>query len=390
MIPKQPRQIFFTPSNFLTDEAGASNGLLYNADSLHSFTGAPATHKPSQSDPTPSPAKIQDALLIFNPASGRGKSARLKQIDRARAILSRDHIETQLVLTDGPGEAPGGATDLARQAVLDGRQLVLACGGDGTLNEVVNGLAGSQVPLALLPAGTANVLAKELGLPWHIEKSAALVARSEFRRIALGLVADQKSRAGAPVGNGPTNGSPAASAKYPRGRYFLSVAGAGPDGAIVYSVHAGLKKGAGTLAYWAEGMRQLAQYDFPQFRVIAGGKTMDATLIVVGRTKNYGGPFRITTEADLYSDSFELMVCTTRSRFIYLAYLSLLCAGRLRSARHAHFFQASSVRCEPLDAASPARVQVDGESAGALPAEFRIVPDALTLAVPPSLIHDRR
>jgi diacylglycerol kinase (ATP) len=266
---------------------------------------------------------------------------------------------------------------------------VLACGGDGTLNEVVNGLAGSQVPLALLPAGTANVLAKELGLPWHIEKSAALVARSGFRRIALGLVTNQKSRANAPPA-GPTNGSPAASAKYPRGRYFLSVAGAGPDGAIVYSVHAGLKKGAGTLAYWAEGMRQLAQYDFPQFRAIAGGKTIDATLIVVGRTKNYGGPFRITTEADLYSDSFELMVCTTRSRFIYLAYLSLLCAGRLRSARHAHFLQASSVRCEPLDPASPARVQVDGESAGALPAEFRIVPDALTLAVPPSLIDGRR
>lgn len=291
------------------------------------------------------------------------------------------------MLTDGPGEAPGGATDLARKAVLDGRQLVLACGGDGTLNEVVNGLAGSQVPLALLPAGTANVLAKELGLPWHIEKAAALVARSEFRRIALGLVTNQESRAGTLTA---TNGSPATSAKYPRGRYFLSVAGAGPDGAIVYSVHAGLKKGAGTLAYWAEGMRQLAQYDFPQFRVMAGDKTIDATLIVVGRTKNYGGPFRITTEADLYSDSFELMVCTTRSRFVYLAYLSLLCAGRLRSARHAHFLQASSVRCEPLVPASPARVQVDGESAGALPAEFRIVPDALTLAVPPSLIHDRR
>jgi diacylglycerol kinase (ATP) len=337
---------------------------------------------------------IEDALLIFNPASGRGKTARLKQVDRARAILSRDHIETQLVLTDGPGEAPGGATDLARKAVKDGRQLVIACGGDGTLNEVVNGLAGSQVPLALLPAGTANVLAKELGLPWHIEKAAALVARCEFRRIALGLVANQEARADTPAAGharpAATNGSPTGAANHPRARYFLSVAGAGPDGAIVYSVHAGLKKGAGTLAYWAEGLRQLAQYDFPQFRVMAGGRTIEATLIVVGRTQNYGGPFRITTEADLYSDSFELMVCTTRSRFVYLVYLSLLCAGRLRSARHAHFLQASSVRCEPLDPASRARVQVDGESAGSLPAEFRIVPDALTLAVPPSLRDGRR
>jgi YegS/Rv2252/BmrU family lipid kinase len=333
--------------------------------------------------------QFHNALLIHNPNAGTRGHVRRRQLDQVRRILSAKGIEADLAETTGPGHA----TEIAQNASSEKRQLVIACGGDGTLNEVVNGLAGSHVPLALLPAGTANVLAKELGLPWHIEKAAALVARSEFRRIALGLVTTQESRAIAQTAAArppATNGSPAAGANRPRERYFLSVAGAGPDGAIVYSVRAGLKKGAGILAYWAEGMRQLAQYDFPQFRVTAGDTTIDATLIVVGRTKNYGGPFRITTEADLYSDSFELMVCTTRSRFIYLTYLLLLCADRLRSARHAHFLRANSVRCEPLDPASPARVQVDGESAGSLPAEFRIVPDSLTLAVPPSLIDGRR
>jgi diacylglycerol kinase family enzyme len=222
------------------------------------------------------------------------------------------------------------------------------------------------VPLALLPAGTANVLAKELTLPWNIEKAAARVAGSEMRRIALGLATAQEAARG--------NGVPV-------GRYFLSVAGAGPDGAIVYTVHAGLKKTAGTLAYWAEGMRQLGQYTFPRFRIVADGRTIDGTLIVVGRTKNYGGPFCITTEAGLYNDTFELMVCTTRSRLRYLAYLPLLWAGQLRRARHAHFFKATTVRVEPLDDLK-AYVQVDGEMAGHLPVEFRIVPDALTLAVP--------
>jgi diacylglycerol kinase (ATP) len=341
------------------------------------FTAGNSKNVPSQTKSAPSAAAIRDALLIFNPVSGRSQGARLGRIERARLILDRDGIETELAPTDGPGHTPGGATELARKAVKNGRQLVIVCGGDGTVNEVVNGLAGSQVPLALLPAGTANVLAKELELPWSIEKAATHVAGSEMRRIALGFVTTGTT------GNGSRENGHGG----PVGRYFLSVAGAGPDGAIVYTVHAGLKKTAGTLAYWAEGMRQLGQYSFPRFRVTVDGRAIDATLIVVGRTKHYGGPFRITTEAGLYNDAFELMVCTTRSRLRYLAYLPLLWAGQLRRARHAHFLKATSVRVEPLDDVK-AYVQVDGEMAGRLPVEFRIVPDALTLAVPQALARE--
>jgi diacylglycerol kinase (ATP) len=332
----------------------------------------------------PSVAAIHDALLIFNPVSGQRRGARIRQIERARMILARDGIETELASTGGPGTASGGATELARKAIKDGRQMVIACGGDGTLNEVVNGLAGSEMPLALLPAGTANILAKELELPWNIEKAAALVARSQLRRIALGLMISGKgvSRNGAAA-----NGVGSSNAETQR--YFLSAAGAGPDGAIVYMVHAALKKSVGTLAYWAEGMRQLGRYSFPRFRVIAEGRTIEATLIVVGRTKNYGGPFRITTEADLYGEAFELMVCTTCSRLKYLAYVPLLWAGHLRRARHVHFLKTTTVRCEALGPVN-AYVQVDGEAAGRLPVEFRIVPNALTLAVPPALVNARR
>ncbi len=319
---------------------------------------------------------IRDALLIFNPVSGQRRNARLAQIERARVILARDGIETEVAPTGGPGTSQGGAIELARKAIRDKRQMVIACGGDGTLNEVVNGLAGSEMPLALLPAGTANVLAKELSLPWNIERAAALVAKSQLRRIALGVVI--------PVAAG-AQGNSASTGDAQSGRYFLSVGGAGPDGAIVYMVHAALKKSVGTLAYWAEGMRQLGRYNFPRFRVRAAGETIEATLIVVGRTKHYGGPFRITTEADLYGEGFELMVCTTASRLKYLGYLPLLWAGYLRRARHVHFLKATTVRCEPLEA-TKAYVQVDGEAAGRLPVEFRIVPNALTLAVPGPLV----
>ena len=124
---------------------------------------------------------IREALLIFNPKAGRAHPGSL---ERARKTLASQGIETQFAPTDGPG----AATEIARRAAAEGCQMVIACGGDGTLNEVVNGLAGSRVPLALLPAGTANVFAKELGLPWNVEKAAALVSASRLRRIALGCV----------------------------------------------------------------------------------------------------------------------------------------------------------------------------------------------------------
>jgi diacylglycerol kinase (ATP) len=301
--------------------------------------------------------EIHNALLIVNPNAGRVRSSESKRLDSARRVLKRDGIETDLALTD----SPGAATGIARAAVATGRQMVIACGGDGTFNEIVNGLAGSRVPLAVLPAGTANVLAKELALPWNIERAAALVAGSRLRRIALGLAV-----------SGDEATPP---------RYFLSVGGAGPDGAIVHALDLGLKQRAGVLAYWAEGFRQLAAYKFPRFRVTAGGRQFDSTLVVVGRTKHYGGPFQITTEADLYSDEFEMMVCASSSRLRYSSYIGLLCLRRLRGARHLAFLKATSVYCEPVDQA-PVFTQVDGEPLGRLPAEFRIVPDALTLAVP--------
>jgi diacylglycerol kinase (ATP) len=300
---------------------------------------------------------IHEALLIFNPTAGRSRGVRPGTLERARKALAGQGIESELAPTDGPGSAP----ELARRAVRDRRQMVIVCGGDGTLNEVVNGLAGSTVPLALLPAGTANVFAKELGLPWDIEKAASLIPGSRFRRIALGHVK--------------------AAELEKEGRYFLSLAGAGPDGAIVRAVNQALKDSTGTFAFWLEGFGQLASYKFPRFRVKFDNKSADGTLIITGRTKHYGGPLQITTRADLYGNDFELMVCSTTSRWKYLSYVPLLLAGRLRHARDIRFVRTTALHCEPIDN-EPIWVQVDGEAAGRLPAEFRIVADALTLAIP--------
>jgi diacylglycerol kinase (ATP) len=280
--------------------------------------------------------QFHNALLIHNPNAGSGRNARRRLIDEARQFLSENGIQAELAETTGPGHA----TEIAQKATRDGRELVIACGGDGTLNEVVNGLAtaqnGHRVPLALLPGGTANILAKELNLPWDIPGAAKHLLNADVREIALGLAKplEQPEKA----------------------RYFLSVSGCGPDGMIVYSVDLGLKARVGILAYWWQGAREVLRYTFPRFRVRTGDRQMEATLVVVGRTKNYGG-------------------------LKYLSYLPTLWMGNLRKEEDVHFWKADTLLCEPLDA-NPVYAQVDGESLARLPVEFSIVPRALKLLVP--------
>jgi diacylglycerol kinase (ATP) len=308
--------------------------------------------------------QLQNALLIHNPNAGNGGNGRRHLLDQARRILATNGMEVELAETTGPGHA----VEIAQQAVRDRRELVIACGGDGTLNEVVNGLAtysnGHRVPLALLPGGTANILAKELDLPWDIPRAAKCLVNGKVREVALGVATPLEQPE--------------------RKRYFLSVSGAGPDGMIVYSVDLGLKARVGILAYWWQGAREVLRYTFPRFRVRAGDRQLEATLVVVGRTKNYGGPFKITDHADLFEDQFEVMALTTQSGLRYLSYLPTLWMGNLRKEQDVHFWRADSLVCEPLDA-NPVYAQVDGEPLARLPIEFSIAPRALKLLVPRDL-----
>src|SRR6201988_4034392 len=145
-----------------------------------------------QTDPCPTAALnmlpyLRNALLIHNPNAGGGGKGRRRTLDAARHIFAAGGIHSDLAETTGPGHA----TEIASRAAGEGRGLVIACGGDGTLNEVVNGLAaqqnGHRVPLALLPGGTANVLAKEIELPWDIPAAAEKLLHGEVKEIALGL-----------------------------------------------------------------------------------------------------------------------------------------------------------------------------------------------------------
>ena len=218
------------------------------------------------------PEKIKNALLIYNPTSGRRRHRRFSDVERAANILANAGILTELV----PTTARFSATAIARQAVEQRSDLVIACGGDGTVNEVVNGLAGSQVPMALPLDGHGEYSGERIGRAVGHSGSSTTDSRRDGAPHRAGTRADT---------NGPYSDS-----LPPDGRYFLCVAGAGPDGAIVNGVDETLKKKAGILAYWSEGARQFFSYTFPEMKIFSGACERRATFVVLGRTAHYGAP----------------------------------------------------------------------------------------------------
>ena len=312
---------------------------------------------------------IRSAAIIYNPTSGRNRARRLRALEEAARILRESGIDAGLL----PTTCAGSATELARDAATRGCEMLVVCGGDGTINEVVNGIAGTQVPLAVLPAGTANILAKELRIPWNIPAAARLIADGKHVRIALGLAVWPASSKNAPQ-QGPA---------LPTERYFLCVAGAVHDGAIVHGVDVDRKLRVGILAYWLEGLRQFFTYAFPRFQISSPEKQVAASLIVIGRTKHYGGPFRITTRASLFDNQFEIVAYEGRSRLLLLACLPAIWLGILHRMPGIHAWKTAQASSAP-HADAQIYSQVDGEATSALPVEFRVVPNALTLVVPNS------
>ncbi len=259
-----------------------------------------------------------------------------------------------------PTTGPGTAGALARKAVDTGADLVLACGGDGTLNETLQGMVGASPPLGILPAGTANVLAVELGLPRGIAKAAERIRELDPVRVAVGRVTC--------AGAAP--------------RYFLLMAGAGLDARIVYHVSAGLKSRTGKLAYWAAGFGVAGRL-LPHFRVECEGRAYECSFALASRVRNYGGTFEIARGADLFSGCFEAVLFRGRFPLRYLVYLAAVALKRAAWAPGVTVLPARRLELS-CPSAQSVYVQVDGEFAGRLPATVEIVPSAVNLLVPHS------
>jgi YegS/Rv2252/BmrU family lipid kinase len=241
-----------------------------------------------------------------------------------------------------------------------GAELILVAGGDGTINEAVNGMANSDVPLGILPAGTANVLANELGLGNSMERAAAALPDAVQERIALGTISSA------------ANASP---------RYFLMMAGAGLDADIVYHLNARLKEATGKVAYWIAGFSKVG-HRIPEFTVEADGREYRASFALLSRVRNYGGDLEIAPTISLLDDEFEMVLFEGESSLGFLKYMLAVVVHQQQSMRGITILR---TRQAVFSAAGdqPIHLQVDGEHVGVAPARVEIVPNALTLLVPP-------
>lgn len=307
-----------------------------------------------------SPIGTHLSTLIYNPVAGGLRGQGHQKLKRAATILENAGYVISTIPTTGPGTAG----KIAREAIERGAVRILVAGGDGTINEVVAGMVNSTVPLGILPAGTANVLATELGLGRDMECAAQLIPQCVARQIALGRL---------DCSSGP--------------RHFLSMAGIGFDAHIVYHLSARLKMRLGKGAYWIGGFGQAVRR-FPEFEVeVDGGRRAVCSFALVSRVRNYGGDFEIATSASLLHDHFEVVLFRGRHCLPYLKYVLGMVTGRLAGMRGVSFLTGRSVRVsDPAD--RRVYIQVDGEYASRLPTSIVLAPDALTLLVPPAYLRN--
>ena len=259
-----------------------------------------------------------------------------------------------------PTDAAGHAAELARNAVVGGADLILVLGGDGTINEAANGMVHSSVPLGILPGGTANVLANELGLGNRLERAVERLGQCVERRISVGRLS----------GENPVNGRPP--------RYFLLMGGAGLDATIVTKVNPKLKAASGKLAYWVAGFGQFFQ-TVGQFEATVNGEKRQCGFVLASRVRNYGGDLEIASGASLLSDDFEVVLFKGSNPLRYAAYMLVVALRKVQSLPGVF-----TMRSKRVDFSGTAHLQIDGEYGGGLPASFEMVPDALTLLVPPA------
>ena len=312
---------------------------------------------------------VRHAALVYNPASGQYSARRAAAIQDALDVLRSAGVETEEFETD----RAGGGVECARKAVEAGCDTVIACGGDGTAHEVVQSLVGTDVALGVLPLGTANALASNLGLLGSPAKVTRKLLEAKPERIPVGLIHFHDGE-----GN-------------PGSRYFVVAAGVGADALLMSRMDAGLKRRLGYVLYLMEAFRIWATDPFPLFQAAFTKNGHDAARVaeisqlLAVRVRSFGGVLReLAPGSTLHSNNLNLLAFKTRDRLRYLSFLLAVLAGRHTFLRDIELWNASSVECRPHNGSSkPIFVEADGEVLGSLPVRLEVVPDALSVLIPP-------
>ena len=286
---------------------------------------------------------MNKTIVILNPAARSDKALRFAE--RIRRLAPK----AVLRLTSEPGDA----CRLAREAVAEGYETIVAAGGDGTINGVVNGVAGSTARMGILPLGTVNVLAKEVGIPeGNLAAAWEIIVKGETLALDLPLANDQ---------------------------YFIQLAGVGLDAEVVRRTSHESKKNFGPLSYILT-LVQLAAARPPKVVLeTEGWPPREGCFALIGNGRLYGGPFPIFKRASLYDGLLDVVLFKNQSHWDVIRYFQAIAFGTHSELPDVEYFQTSTLR---VSGNGEVPVELDGELAGSLPCEFRISPSKLNVLAP--------
>jgi len=282
-------------------------------------------------------------VIIHNPLARGGKAAKLEPPTK------NTRADILLLETTSPEEA----TALAREAAEHGAEKIVAAGGDGTLNAVVNGMAShTNVTLGLLPVGTMNVFAREIGLPMEVRRCWDVILANNTRKVDLGVA---------------------------NGRFFLSNAGVGLDAQVVAETDKEFRKQIGPLSYVIKGL-EIASRPAPEILVQAEGhEKIQATFVMIGNGRFYGGPFEVFTGGTMNDGLLDVVLFKRMSQWDALRYLHGLLCGKSQDLRDLVRLRAAKLS---VDSVAAVPYEVDGELAGNTPVKFEVKQSALTVLIP--------
>lgn len=281
-------------------------------------------------------------LVIYNPTAGIASARRLRQVLR---FLSMMGAVVTVRRTAGRGDAEAFASE-ASEALFD---VLAVAGGDGTINEVVNGLAGRALPLAVIPLGTANVLAAEIDVPRRARDLARMILTGKTRPVCVGVAND---------------------------RFFIMMAGAGFDAYLVARINPRVKRLLGKLTYVLGGMYGMFRFSYPTYRVTVDGVSYTAASVIIANGHYYGGRFICASDACLDDETFEVCLFLSAGPLAVLRYGLALVRGRLERLPDFRIVRGAMVSIEnsagvPGESSGGEPVQLDGDIGCHLPLTIR-------------------
>jgi len=290
--------------------------------------------------------------LIVNPLSG-GKKVDT-YLPRIREILGKGNLLSFAITKE-----KNGALVEAKRATREGYDLIVVCGGDGTLNEVINGMVSSNksLPIGFVPCGTSNIYALSAGIPLDPIRACEIITQKHIRKIDLGK-----------VGTGAS------------ARYFVSMAGIGYDASVIRSLNPSLVRTFGGVpAHILAGVRELIKYQGTELSLTLDGSSCRGFQAIISNGSFYGISSMIAPEADMADGYLDVILFKNGKRRDILRYVLGILVQR-----HLHFRDVEYIRAKKIEIDAPGKVwiQVDGESMGTLPQSFQVHPQALQVILP--------